>query len=73
MFRSIPFLDTVVSPGPDNLLLTTVYRKPTHIDQYLYWDSYHSLSTKYNVRKPLYIGLGLVVSTHCCCTRKRNI
>ena len=29
---SIPFLDTLVSQGLDNTLLTEVYRKPTHID-----------------------------------------
>ena len=27
---SIPFLDTLVLPGPDTTLLTPVYRKPTH-------------------------------------------
>ena len=46
---SIPFLDTLVSPGPDDILLTSVYRKPTHIDQQLQWDSHHSLPAKYNV------------------------
>ena len=29
---SLPFLDTLVSPGPRNTLTTTVYRKPTHTD-----------------------------------------
>ena len=32
---SIPFLDMLVSQGPDNTLLTTVYRKATPTDQYL--------------------------------------
>ena len=27
---SIPFLNTLVMPQPDNSLITTVYRKPTH-------------------------------------------
>ena len=27
---SLPFLDTKVTPGPNNTLITTVYRKPTH-------------------------------------------
>ena len=31
----IPFLDTLVTPGPEYILLTSVYRKPTHTDQYL--------------------------------------
>ena len=31
--ESMPFSDTPVSPGPDNTLLTTVDRIPTHTDQ----------------------------------------
>ena len=29
---ALPFLDTLVSPGPNNTLVTNVYRKPTHTD-----------------------------------------
>ena len=32
---SIPFLDTIVMPQPDDSLLTSVYRKPTYTDLYL--------------------------------------
>ena len=32
---SIPFLDTIVKPEVDDTLSITVYRKPTHTDQYL--------------------------------------
>ena len=39
---SIPFLDTIVKPGADGTLSITVYRKPTHLDQYIQWDSHHS-------------------------------
>ena len=46
---SIPFLDTIVMPQPDNSLLTSVYRKPTHTDLYLHWDSHHHLSAKFSV------------------------
>ena len=38
---SIPFLDTIVKPEVDGSLSITVYRKPTHTDQYLQWDSHH--------------------------------
>ena len=46
---SLPFLDTVVLPQPENSLLTTVYSKPTHTYLYLQWDSHHHLSAKYSV------------------------
>ena len=46
---SLPFLDTIVLPQPDNSLLTSVYRKPTHTDLYLQWDSHHQLSAKFSV------------------------
>ena len=47
--RSIPFLDTIVKPEADGSLSITVYRKPTHTDQYLQWDSHHNLSAKFSV------------------------
>ena len=46
---SIPFLDTTVKPEADGTLSMTVYRKPTHTDQYLQWDSHHHLSAKFSV------------------------
>ena len=46
---SIPFLDTIVKPEADGKLSITVYRKPTHTDQYLQWDSHHHLSAKFSV------------------------
>ena len=44
-----PFLDTIVIPEADGSLSITVYRKPTHMDQYLQWDSHHNLSAKFSV------------------------
>ena len=46
---AIPFLDAIVKPENDGKLSITVYRKPTHMDQYLQWDSHHHLSAKYSV------------------------
>ena len=45
----IPFLDTIVKPEANGRLSITVYRKPTHTDQYLQWESHHHLSAKYSV------------------------
>ena len=44
-----PFLDTIVKPEADGNLSITVYRKLTHMDQYLQWDSHHHLSGKFSV------------------------
>ena len=46
---SLPFLDILITPDKDGRLETTVCRKPTHMDQYLQWDSLHSISSKYSV------------------------
>ena len=50
---SIPFLDTIVKLEADGTLSITVYRKPTHTDQYLQWDSHHHLSAKFSVIQTL--------------------
>ena len=46
---SLPFLDILITPDKDGRLDTTVYRKPTHMDQYLHCDSHHTISSKYSV------------------------
>ena len=50
---SLPFLDTLVTIQPDNTLSTSVYRKPTHTDQYLHWDSNHHITAKQSVYNTL--------------------
>ena len=50
---SLPFLDNLVSPGPNNAFIITVYRKPTHTDQYLHWDSNHYIGAKLSVYNTL--------------------
>ena len=46
---SMPFLDMVIIPQEDGTFHTTIYRKPTHTDMYLQWDSQHPISSKYSV------------------------
>ena len=43
---SMPFLDTIVTINDDGSLNTKVYRKPTHTDLYLQWDSHHAIAAK---------------------------
>ena len=45
----MPFLDTLVTPKADGTFTTGVYRKPTHTDLYLHWDSHPNLASKYSV------------------------
>ena len=46
---SIPVLDTIIRPEADGTFTIGVYRKPTHTDLYLQWDSNHNIAAKYNV------------------------
>ena len=46
---SIPFLDMLITPDEEGRLKTTVYRKPTHTEQYLHWDSHHAIPSKYSM------------------------
>ena len=51
---SIPFLDMLITPYEDGRLNTTVYRKPSHTDHYLHWDSHHAITSKYSMIGTLY-------------------
>ena len=57
----LPFLDTQVTHHPDGTLSTTVYRKRTHMDRYLDFDSHHPLAHKLAVVKTLLSR----ADTHC--------
>ena len=46
---AMPSLDILITPGKDGSLSTSVFRKPTHTDLYLQWDSHHTLTSKYSV------------------------
>ena len=49
----LPFLDCDVHIGDDRSLHIGVYRKPTHTDQYLLFDSHHPLEHKLGVIRTL--------------------
>ena len=42
-----------ITPGPNSTVITTVYRKPTHTDQYLHWDNNHFITAKHSVYNTL--------------------
>ena len=52
--NKLAFLDTAVLRKPDGRLTTSVYRKPTHTDQYLAYDSHHPQSVKRGTVNCLY-------------------
>jgi hypothetical protein len=51
--NSLPFLDVRVTKRPDGSLSHQVYRKKTHIEQYLHADSHHHPSQKLGVLNTL--------------------
>ena len=51
--NKLAFLDTAVLREPDGRLTTSVYRKPTHTDQCLAYDSHHPQSVKRGIVKCL--------------------
>ena len=69
---SMPFLDTLVTPGPDGSLSTRVYRKPTHTDLYLQWDSHHTIAAKYSVVSTLHHRAKAVCSTQQLLEEEEN-
>ena len=50
----LPFLDTEITHHADGSLSTKVYRKPTHTDKYLDFQSHHPLAHKVAVVRTLY-------------------
>ena len=50
---SIPFFYTLISRKPDGSVKLTIYRKKTHPDQYLQFNSHHPLHQKFGVGRTL--------------------
>ena len=59
--HKLPFLDVEIFHHSNSSLSTKVYRKTTHMDKYLQFDSHHPLAHKLAVTKTLYKR----ASTHC--------
>ena len=52
--NQLPFLDVLMKREEDGSISTSVYRKPSHTDQYLQYSSHHPLSHKLSVIKTLF-------------------
>ena len=57
------FLDILLTPGQDGKITTSVFRKPTHTDLYMQWDSNHALSSKYSVIGTLHYRANTICSS----------
>ena len=51
--NSIPFLDVCVTRDANGELMTKIYKKPTHTNRYLNFNSAHSMSQKQGLVKCL--------------------
>ncbi|KAL9966997.1 hypothetical protein ACROYT_G025149 [Oculina patagonica] len=69
----LAFLDTAVSREPDGRLTTSVYRKPTHTDQYLAYDSHHPQSVKRGIVKCLYERAKRLVTKPSVISKEKNL
>ena len=59
----IPFLDLLINRQPDKTVKIQVYRKPTHTDRYLHFQSHHPIHHKSGVVRTLMDRKDMLVST----------
>ena len=62
----------LVIPDEEGRLKTTVYRKPTHTNQYLHWDSHHAIPSKYSVIGTLFTGPKPSALDQLNCRKKKS-
>ena len=60
--NQLPYLDSLTQIESDNSISTKVYRKPTHTDQYLLFESHHPLVHKLGVIRTLNYRAETIVS-----------
>ena len=71
--KKLALLDTAVSREPDGRLTTSIYRKPTHTDQYLAHDSHHPQSVKHGIIKCLYERAKRLLTKPSVISEEKNI
>ena len=71
--KKLALLDTAVSREPDGRLTTSIYRKPTHTDQYLAYDSHHPQSVKHGIIKCLYERAKRLLTKPSVISEEKNI
>ena len=67
-----PFLDMLVIPDEEGRLKTTGYRKTTHTNQYLHWDSHHAIPSKYSMTGTLFHRAKISALDQHNCGKKRS-
>ena len=70
--KQLPYLDSLTKVESDKSISTRVYRKPTHTDQYLPFDSHHPLIHKLSVIRTLNYRAETIVSDPVEITKEKE-